>query len=122
MPPDDDAAFLWDMLHHARMVVKFTQGESEESAERNDAARLAIERAIEIIGEAARGVSEETRATNPDIPWKKIVQQRHVIAHEYGAVTFDRIWRVATVHVPLLVRQLESIVPPPPAAEPDSAP
>ncbi len=50
-----------------------------------------------------------------------VCEQRNVIAHEYGAIVFERIWRVATVHVPALVQQLERIVPPlPNDLEPDS--
>jgi uncharacterized protein with HEPN domain len=41
--------------------------------------------------------------------------QRHVLAHDYGEIKHDRIWRVATVHVPELIEQLKPLVPAPPA-------
>jgi len=75
---------------------------------------LAVERLIEIIGEACRKVSVQTRNQHPEIPWAGIQAQRHVLAHEYGWIDYDKIWRVATIHVPALVRQLEPIVPDPP--------
>lgn len=74
--------------------------------------QLAIERLVEIIGEAARGVSSECRAQHPGIPWSGIVAQRHVLAHEYGAIKRERIWMVATQRVPELIAQLKPLLPP----------
>jgi uncharacterized protein with HEPN domain len=76
--------------------------------------QLAVERAIEIIGEAARNLTPAFRDAHPEIPWRPIIAQRHVLAHDYGDIKQDRIWRVVTVHVPDLISQLEPLVPPPP--------
>jgi uncharacterized protein with HEPN domain len=43
-----------------------------------------------------------------------IMGQRHVLAHDYGEIKHERIWLVATVHVPVLIEQLKGLVPPPP--------
>jgi len=74
----------------------------------------AVERQIEIIGEAARHVSHFMQDAHAEIPWRVIAAQRHVLAHDYGEIKHDRIWRVATVHIPELIRQLEPLVPPQP--------
>jgi uncharacterized protein with HEPN domain len=52
--------------------------------------QLALERAIEIIGEAARRVSDSFKADHTEIPWRSIVAQRHVLAHEYGEIRQER--------------------------------
>jgi uncharacterized protein with HEPN domain len=44
--------------------------------------RYAVERQILVIGEAARKISEKLKQANPDIPWKAIVAQRNILAHE----------------------------------------
>ena len=49
-----------------------------------------------------------------DMLWRKIIAQRHVLAHEYGEVKHESIWLVATVHIPDLIERLEPLVPPPP--------
>ena len=72
----------------------------------------AVERAVEIIGEAARQVSDDFRRAHPAISWRPIIAQRHVLAHEYGEIMQERIWRVATTHVPALIAQLEPLIPP----------
>jgi uncharacterized protein with HEPN domain len=74
--------------------------------------QLAVERAIEIIGEAARRVSEAIKAQHPEIPWQGIVAQRHVLAHDYGEIIQERIWLLATGRIPELINQLEPLLPP----------
>jgi uncharacterized protein with HEPN domain len=116
MPPStSDASFLWNMVEAARDVAVFISGKGWEGYESSPLLRAAVERKIEIIGEAARRVSAEFQAATPSVPSQKIVAQRHVLAHEYGDIKHDRIWRVATVHVPELVRVIEPLIPPPPA-------
>ena len=112
--PKDDRVYLWDMLTAARAVVDFTRGHTLAEYESDLLLRSAVERQIEIIGEAARHVSKAFQAAHPDIPWRSIQAQRHVLAHDYGEIKHERIWRVAETHIPELTKQLEPLVPPPP--------
>lgn len=113
-PEGRDAAQLWDMLRFSRTVARLVVGKSFADYERDETLRLAVERAIEIVGEAARGVSAPFQAAHPEVPWRPIVAQRHVLAHEYGDVVNEKIWRVASVHIPALIGVLEPLVPPSP--------
>lgn len=64
-----DAAYLWDMLDAARQAAEFAAGLDAASLQTDRRTGYAVERALEIIGEAARRVSPETRACHPEIPW-----------------------------------------------------
>lgn len=99
------------MLTAARAVVEFVQGRTLEDYESNLMLRSAVERQVEIIGEAARRVSKEFQELHPEIPWRPIQAQRHVLAHDYGAIKHDRIWRVAEEHIPALIVMLDPLVP-----------
>jgi uncharacterized protein with HEPN domain len=113
MPPDDrDAAYLWDMLDAARAIQQFATGVSLDEYLVDRKLQLAVERAIEIIGEAARLLSPEFKAAHPQIPWRQIIAQRNVVAHDYGEIQQDRIWRVATTRIPELIAQLQPLLPP----------
>ena len=115
MPRENaDASFLWDMLTAARAVHQFVTGRTFEEYTADLFFRSAVERQVEIIGEAARRVSAVFQKAHPEVPWLKIMGQRHVLAHDYGEIKHDRLWRVATVHVPELIEQLVPLVPPPP--------
>ena len=114
MPPADaESASLWDMLDAARAVREFVTGRTLEEYLRDRMLRGAVERHVEIIGEAAGRVSPAFREAHPEIPWRRIVAQRHVLAHKYGEIEHELIWRVATEHIPELIAGLEPLLPPP---------
>jgi uncharacterized protein with HEPN domain len=110
-----DAAHLWDIVETGRTIAEFTAGVAVHSYLSDRKLQMAIERAVEIIGEAARHLSDSFKTDHPEIPWRRIVAQRHVIAHEYGDIKQERLWSLATRDVPLLVAQLEPSLPPRPA-------
>ena len=110
-PENADLGWLWDMLMAARYVTEFIQERTLEDYQTNALLRSAVERQIEIMGEAAGRVSAEFQNTHPEIEWRKIIGQRHILAHGYGKVDHELVWLVATVHVPVLVSQLASLVP-----------
>ena len=85
MPPEKtDATYLWDMLDAAEAVQQFVAGRSFENYVRDRMMRGAVERNIEIIGEAARRISRSFQAAHPEIPWEGMIGQRNVLAKEYG--------------------------------------
>lgn len=110
--PWRDPALLLDMHTAACAIVSFVSGKSFDDYESDLMLRSAVERQIEIVGEAARGVSAAFQAAHPAIPWRPIMAQRHRLAHEYGVIDDRLIWTVATVHVPALILLLEPLLPP----------
>ena len=118
MPPGDrDAAWLWDMLDSARTVRRIVAGTRFSDYAADRIRQMAVERGIELIGEAARRVSETFKQAHPEIPWRGIIAQRNMLAHEYGEIKQDRLWIIATERVPELIAALEPLVPSPPPAE-----
>jgi len=113
-PETGDAALLLDMLDSARSICGMVKGMSLVDYAADRRTRRAVERELEIIGEAARRVSTGFQSRHPEIPWRKIVGQRHKLAHEYGEIQDEIVWRVATIHVPELVALLAPLVPSPP--------
>jgi len=120
-PEERDPAYLWDMLDRARLVREFLVDIKFEEYIRDRMLQLAVERAVEIIGEAARRVSDSYKKMHPEIPWAGIIAQRNVLAHEYDNVKHERLWLVATRRIPELIALLERLDLPacPPDPEPD---
>ena len=67
-PEERNAAYLWDMLEAAREVVAFTAGISYHAYANDRMRQRAVERAVEIIGEAARQVSADLWKHSPRLP------------------------------------------------------
>ena len=69
MPPEGrDAAYLWDIVEAARTIRDFTHDVSLADYAGDGKLQLAIERALEIVGEAARRLSDPFRAAHPEVP------------------------------------------------------
>jgi uncharacterized protein with HEPN domain len=110
MPPERDPIYLWDMLNAARGVVSSLEGQTFEQFTSDENLRLATERRIEIIGEAARRISAEFKDAHPEIPWRLIVDQRNVLIHSYDEIEEERIWGLAEQDIPQLIEQLEKLI------------
>lgn len=63
-----DVSFMRDMLEAAREVADFARGKTWEQYQSDKQVRRAIERSVEIIGEAARRVSPECQSRHSHIP------------------------------------------------------
>ncbi len=112
-PEHADVALLWDMLEAARRIEQFVAGKTFPEYATDELVQAAVERKLEIIGEAARKVSQEFQNQHPAIAWRGIISQRHFLAHEYGEVRQEKLWRVATLRIPELIAMLAPLVPPP---------
>lgn len=106
-PESKDMARLWDMLDAARAAMQFTDKIKFEDFLANRMVRNAVERNLEIIGEAARCVSKTFRDSLPDIPWRAMIALRNVLTHEYGEIRHERIWLICKEQLALLIQQLE---------------
>lgn len=113
-PDQKDAAYLWDILDAARTITGFIKDIPFTEYERDRKIQMAVERGLEIIGEAARLVSDGFKERHPDIPWRSIIAQRNVIAHEYGEIRQERIWELLKNHIPGLIEKIRPLVPKPP--------
>jgi uncharacterized protein with HEPN domain len=109
-PEERDAAYLWDMLKAARDARDLLEGRSLEAYLQDRVRRLALERALELVGEPARRVTQGFQSAHPEIDWRSIVGQRNVLAHKYGVIDHERLFRTGTESVPGLIAVLEKIL------------
>ena len=108
---EDDLIRLHHMLDAAREAVSFIQGCDREELGTNRQLVLALVKEIEIVGEAANRVSEQTRAGLPAIPWPRIIGMRHRLVHAYFDVNLDVVWNTVRQELPGLIDQLERAIP-----------
>lgn len=106
MRPPEDEVLLRDMLDHARKAVAATQGRTRSDLGNDDVLAAALERFIEVIGEAASKTSDATRRELESVPWREIIGMRNRLVHGYAAVDPDIVWAVATMDLPALIAEL----------------
>jgi uncharacterized protein with HEPN domain len=112
MPHNKQAqSYLWDMREAARDITGLIRGVKFHEFEKNKTLRLAVERLLTIIGEAASHISPQYRNQHPEVAWKNLIGFRNVLAHEYGETLLNRVWLAATVAVPELLMTLLKLLP-----------
>jgi len=120
-PEERDPAYLWDMHEAARAILEYVDDQNSDEFLSHDKEqrilRLAVERQLEILGEAARRVSASFQAEHPEIPWREIVGLRNLISHEYNRIDYAAIYRIVRKNIPELLPVLGRLVPPPPPEE-----
>ena len=105
-----DKVRIRHILDASKEVVEFTKGRSRAELDSDRKLNLSLVRLLEVIGEAARGISDEFRTQHPELPWKKMVGMRDRLIHGYYDVDLDVVWETATEDLPGLVAKLESVL------------
>jgi uncharacterized protein with HEPN domain len=83
MSKRDDKLLLDDILEAGNKIIRFMQGVNFETFSQNDEKIDAIFRNFEVMGEAARNVSQSFKNENPQIPWREVTSYRNRLIHEY---------------------------------------
>jgi uncharacterized protein with HEPN domain len=107
-----DDAYMLDMLLSARKVQEFTRDADWEAFSSDELLQNAVMHQIQIIGEAARKISEEYKKRHPEIPWQGIIGMRNRLVHEYFDIIPERLWEVVEHSIPELIGLVGPLVPP----------
>jgi len=102
----DESLYLEDIQDACEKVLKFTAGMAYKDFVHDDLHFDAVVRNLEIIGEAAKNISEETRQNYPSVKWRKIAGFRDIVAHNYFGVSDEIVWDVVENEIPLLLEQI----------------
>ncbi|MEB3294684.1 MAG: HepT-like ribonuclease domain-containing protein [Synechococcales bacterium] len=111
-PSEDDLESLWDMRKAIQRIQSFTTGASETDYLANVMLQSAVERQLEILGEAAKRVSINFQREHPEVDWRNTIGLRNVIAHQYERVEQDKIWRIVQTVLPDFLVLVETFLPP----------
>ena len=101
----DDRLYLGHILEAVERILLYaTDGEARFRSDVRT--QDAIIRNLQVMGEAVKKLSAETRGAHPDIPWKDIAGMRDRVVHDYFGVSLDIVWDVAVNHIPPLLDKL----------------
>ena len=112
----DDATLL-DIVNAAQFVVEWTSGLAKDAFLADRKTQSAVERQLEILGEATKRLSMDFRERYPHIPRRQIAGLRDVLIHRYDDVNLDIIWETVAVAIPALLTALEGLLPSTPAID-----
>ncbi len=111
MSPDNVLISMRQMMGHAIEAVAMTQGKNRTDLDEEKQLNFWLARSLELLGEAAAGVSAEEQNRFPDIPWSEIISMRNRFVHGYNAIDFDILWQIVARDLPVLIESLRKSLP-----------
>jgi uncharacterized protein with HEPN domain len=106
---ENDLSFLIDIVDCIMDINEFTKEIGFYEFEKDKMRKLAVERQLEIIGQAANKISKDTQDSLENIPWPNIIGLRNKLAHDYGEILAERIWMISKNSIQELLKELEKI-------------
>lgn len=104
-----DAERLADIVEAAeKIAARVSKG--REAFNTDEDMQIVLVHLIQIIGEAATGVSDDLIAAYPEVPWRQIIAVRNRVVHGYFEVDLNVLWDVAIGDVPSLLDQAQAIL------------
>lgn len=109
--PRDREKYLFDMLDACRFLLGLTADETVERYVRDRMFRGAVERELQIIGEAMMQLKSMDRSCAEQITeHKRMISFRHVLVHGYDVIDSDVVWHVVKEKLPVLRHELEAVL------------
>jgi uncharacterized protein with HEPN domain len=114
MSKHDEPTYLGHMRDFANDARQFARGRSRSDLDHDRMFLFAVLRALELIGEAATHISDETRLQNSQVAWSSIIGLRHRLIHGYETINPDIIWDILSNDLAPLIAALDAMLKPPP--------
>lgn len=106
----NDRMYLEHIREAVEKCLRYTRDLSFEDFVHDDMRTDAVVRQLEIIGEAARQLSNEFCDDHPQIPIRDMVDMRNVLIHDYAGVNLSIVWETCKKDLPQLCDQIHSLL------------
>ena len=95
------------MIEAGEKAVGFAAERSRTDLDSDEMLRFALVKLVEIVGEAAKQVSDETRGRHPAVAWAEASRMRDRLVHHYFDINLDILWSTVTEDLPRLLEALQ---------------
>ncbi len=107
-----EAACLWDMIRAIDRIQSFTENNDLNDYLASNLLQSAVERQLEILGEAANRLTKEFQSVYPEINWRKIIGLRNILIHRYDDIQAETVWLILVNDLHSLRENLTKLLPP----------
>ena len=99
--------FVEDIIENCQDIINFTSKMSFNDFKSDKKTKNAVIRCLEVIGEAASKIPQETRKKYNDIPWREMITMRNKLIHEYFGVDSSILWETIKKDIPFLLQTIK---------------
>ena len=107
MSKREDSVVLQDIREAIARILAYSEGLEYGDFLNDNKTQDAIIRNIEVLGEAVKLLSEDTKQSLSDVPWKDIAGTRDKLIHDYFGVNVDIVWDIIKNDIPQLKKKLK---------------
>jgi len=106
----DYKLYLIDIKTSCTRILNYSKNLTKLQFTKNHLLTDAIEKNMEVIGEAGNKIPPEIKKSLPEIPWKDIVSLRNKLIHDYFDIDINVIWETVTNDIPILKKQINKVL------------
>jgi len=106
----DDSVYLHHIIDAFALIEHYMDNASHEEFLRNRLLQDGVIRQLEVMGEAARNISEDLRNEHPQIPWRQMIGLRNRMIHAYFNVDLQIIWEIVKGDIPDLKQKMKQLL------------
>lgn len=110
MRPEDELR-VHHLVEAAQKAIIFSAGHKRADLETDEVLRLALTKLVEIVGEAARQVSDKTQAAHRDVPWSSTARARDRLIHHDFDIDLNVLWATIKDDLPALLAATADLGP-----------
>ena len=109
MKKPDELVYLEIILERCLLLERYIRGKRMEDLYEDDLLQSGVLRELEVIGEAASHISDETKRKSPETTWRIIIAMRNILAHEYFEINLEIVWNTLKHDIPMLKMQIRKL-------------
>jgi uncharacterized protein with HEPN domain len=106
----EDQIYIKHIIESIELIEHYMSGITKEEYILQPQLQDAVLRRLEIIGEAAKNISANTKNQHPEIPWRLMAGMRDMIIHHYFGIDIDLVWGTVKKDLPDLKKLLDIVV------------
>ena len=105
-----DRLHLLHMRDAAQSAQEFVHKRERADLDNDRLFQLALVKAVELVGESAYHITDQLKAEHSEIPWRDMIDMRHVLVHNYWRVELDVVWDTVRDDLPFVIDRLQQLI------------
>lgn len=102
--------YIQDILDSISKIEEYIKGLSFEEFYQSNITIDAVVRNFEIIGEATRNIPKQIKDRYKEVTWRKIINMRNKVIHEYFGVDEEILWKTIKDDLPIFKTQIQKLL------------